>query len=360
MQKIRIDERSAGQRLDKFLAKYLDLAPKSFFYKMLRKKNITLNGKKAEGNEKLVLEDEVSFFLSEETIGKFRSLPPTGTAKGVPQAFGAEKHVPSGTMTKAVEKESNPSGEETDLLEKYILYEDAHILIINKPSGMLSQKAKKEDVSLIEHLTSHLLCNGSLTREDLGFFHPGVCNRLDRNTSGLVLAGKSFIGLQKMCEVLKERSLDKYYLTIVKGEGMKKTKLTAYLRKEGTHNKVRIYQQPYEDAQMIQTEYEPLESKNGFTLLKVRLITGRSHQIRAHLASLGHPVIGDGKYGEAILNNRLRRQFHLKNHLLHAYEIHFEEMPEVLAPLSGRVIKAPVPQEFKEIAEGLSLTLPKP
>lgn len=331
MQKIRIDARNAGQRLDKFLAKYLDQAPKSFFYKMLRKKNITLNAKKADGCEKLNVGDEVSLFLSDETIAKFSS-----------------------------PKEGNPQPEkEADLIKDDILYEDANVVIINKPSGMLSQKAQKDDISLIEHLTRHLLCNGSLTREDLSLFHPGVCNRLDRNTSGLILAGKSLAGLQKLSEVLKERNLGKYYLTIVQGEGMERTKLCAYLRKEGTHNKVKIYQEPFEDAQRIETEYEPVAGRNGFTLLKVKLITGRSHQIRAHLASIGHPVIGDGKYGVAVLNNRLRREFHLKNHLLHAHEVHFGEMDGVLSPLSGKVITAPVPQEFKEIAKGLLLPLPE-
>lgn len=330
MQKIRIDERNAGQRLDKFLSKYLEQAPKSFFYKMLRKKNITLNSRKAEGCEKLNIGDEISLYLSDETIAKFSS-----------------------------PKDDSPQPEKAvDIIKDNILYEDANVVIINKPAGMLSQKAQKDDVSLIEHLTSHLLCNGSLTKEDLALFHPGVCNRLDRNTSGIILAGKSLAGLQKLSEVLMERNLGKYYLTIVKGEGMKHTRLCAYLRKEGTHNKVKIYNEPFEDAQRIETEYEPLAGQNGFTLLRVRLITGRSHQIRAHLASIGHPVIGDGKYGVAVLNNRLRREYHLKNHLLHAYEVHFGEMDGVLSPLSNQVVKAPVPQEFKDIAKGLSLPLP--
>ena len=153
MREIRITENEAGQRLDKLLAKFLKEAPKSFLYKMLRKKNITLNGKKASGSEKLSQGDAVKLFLSEETIEKF-----------------------SGNASDPAQDVYTGRAEALD-----ILYEDTHVLLLNKPAGMLSQKAREEDVSAVEHLTRYLLDTGALTKEALKTFRPSVCNRLDRN-----------------------------------------------------------------------------------------------------------------------------------------------------------------------------------
>ena len=184
MRELVISKYEAGQRFDKFLAKYMELAPKSFFYKMMRKKNITLNGKKAAGNEKLEKGDTVKLFLSEETIEGFR-----------------EK-----------KKRAVHTGAKLD-----ILYEDEQVMLINKPAGMLSQKAEKGDISMVEHLISHLLDTGEVTEEMLKTFRPSLCNRLDRNTSGIVAAGKTLQGLQMLSGLFKERTLHKYYLCIVKG-----------------------------------------------------------------------------------------------------------------------------------------------
>ena len=162
MRSITIGEREAGQRLDKFLA------GKGFLYKMMRKKNITLNGKKCDGPEKLQVGDEIRMFLAEETIEKFSKIP--------------------------VEIPERKTGLD-------IIYEDGNILLINKPAGMLSQKAKDTDVSLVEYVQEYLLDSGQMTREELRCFHPSVCNRLDRNTSGLVAAGKTLAGLQALSKM---------------------------------------------------------------------------------------------------------------------------------------------------------------
>ena len=183
MKSVIVNSNEAGQRLDKLLGKYLNLAGKGFLYKMMRKKNITLNGKKCDGSEKLSEGDEIRLFLSDETIEKF-----------------SQVRVQKVRKTKL------------DLV-----YEDSHILLINKPSGMLSQKAKETDESLVEYLIQYLLDGGKLTKEDMRQFKPSVCNRLDRNTSGIVIAGKSLPGLQLMSEAIKERTIGKYYLCIVKG-----------------------------------------------------------------------------------------------------------------------------------------------
>lgn len=326
MRELNIGKQEAGQRLDKFLEKYMDQAPKSFFYKMLRKKNITLNDKKAEGNERLELNDTVKLWLSEETIENFRS-----------------------NKSAAVISELSVMKKQECQEELEIIYENDHILLINKPAGMLSQKAQKDDITLIEHLTKYLLETKQLSVEQLATFKPGICNRLDRNTSGIIVAGKSLYGLQTMGEQLKNRDLDKYYYCIVKGKVTKKQLIDGYLFKHKNRNKVTITSEPVEDADYIKTEYEPIKSNENYTLLRVKLITGRSHQIRAHLQSIGHPIIGDGKYGDKYVNREMKKKYKLDHHLLHARELHFKEMPEGLADLANKVIFAPLPEYFEAI-----------
>jgi len=314
MKEIIISENEAGQRLDKLLAKYLNEAPKSFFYKMLRKKNIVLNGKKATGNEKLNVGDSVKLFLADETIEKFSSIQ--------------------------IQKVK------TNL---DIIYEDEHILLINKPVGMLSQKADKKDASLVEYLITYLLDSGSLTKEELRTFHPSVCNRLDRNTSGMVAAGKSLAGLQELSALFKDRSLKKYYRCLVNGKITETQYLKGYLYKDEKHNKVVISKTELKDSLPIETEYRPVEVFQDTTLLEVHLITGRTHQIRAHLASQGHPIIGDYKYGNKTLNDTYKKEFKLESQLLHAYRLEFPNLEGALKAVSEKVFIAEVPALFKKI-----------
>lgn len=323
MKSLIITEKEAGLRLDKVIMRYLPSASTGFIYKMLRKKNITLNGKKAEGRERVQNQDELKFFLSEETLALMQKTAAAPEVEAVPA-----KKPPF-----------------------FVLYEDDHVLIINKPAGMLSQKAKKEDVSLIEHMRAYLCSTGFLSGQTGELFHPAVCNRLDRNTSGIVLAGKTTYGLQELSEALSQRTLEKYYLTIVKGELKKKELLSGYLIKEGTHNRVRILDHPAEGASLIQTAYEPLATGDDLTLLRIHLITGKSHQIRAHLASIRHPVIGDGKYGDPVLNQSFKRSFRLQNHLLHAYEVRFGKTGEHIRALEGKTIQAKPPEQFLKIMQ---------
>lgn len=316
MKVIIVDKNEAGQRLDKLLSKHLNKAPKSFIYKMLRKKNITLNGKKADGSEKAVLNDEIKLFLSDETIGNFS-------------------------------EEFKMVQVDTDL---EVIYEDDNIIAVNKPAGLLSQKAEKDDVSLIEHLISYLLYTQKITREELNTFKPGICNRLDRNTSGLVIAGKTLIGLQVMSELFRERTLDKYYLCLVKGVITEKKKIDGFLLKDEKSNKVTIYKEHVRESDPIKTEYTPLKVAEAYTLLRVKLITGKTHQIRAHLSSIGYPIIGDVKYGNKKENDVFKKNFKLNHQLLHAYELNFpNEMDEKLSNLKGLTLKAPLPRDFDKI-----------
>lgn len=318
MQTIIISKNEAGQRLDKMLFKYLNLAGKSFVYKMLRKKNITLNGKKCDGSEKLSNGDELKLFLSEETIAKF-----------------SKTDIPS------VKK-----------ISLSIVYEDEHIILINKPSGMLSQRADEKDESLVEYLIDYLLRSNALTEQDLKSFRPSVCNRLDRNTSGMVIAGKSLAGLQIMSEAIKEHIIEKYYLCIVKGQLKVPKKIDGYLWKNEQTNQVQIITEEKlakeKGALPIQTEYRPLKVGTYFTLLEVKLITGRTHQIRAHLSSIGFPIAGDYKYGDASVNKMLKNTYHISSQLLHSYRLVMpESLKEPLSYLQGREFMAKPPKEFK-------------
>lgn len=322
MREIIISDNEANQRLDKFLCKYMDQAPTGFFYKMLRKKNIVLNGRKAKGSEKLAAGDSVKLFLSDETIGKF-----------------------TGEKTAGLPAESGYTPE--------IVYEDDHVLLLNKPAGILSQKAKVSDISMTEHVIGYLLRSGQLTREELQTFRPGICNRLDRNTSGLIAAGKSLAGLQELSRGFRERIFRKYYRCLAAGRIEESVRMTGYLKKDREDNYVTVSARPSEDAGLIETEYRPVASGSRVTLLEVHLITGKTHQIRAHLASVGHPIIGDYKYGNRKINEWYQARYGLSAQLLHSYRLEFPQMEGALEGLSGRVFTAEEPEQFRKIQKSL-------
>lgn len=342
MKEITVTKNEAGQRADKLLAKYLKEAPKSFLYKMMRKKNIVLNGKKMQGNEILQVGDELKLFLSDETVEKFQG--------SVPGGAGQE----NGSGAKNTEKLPDPK-------KLPVLYEDEDIVLLNKPAGMLSQKAQPQDVSAVEYLLAHLLRNGSITREQLRSFRPSVCNRLDRNTTGILIAGKSLVGLQTMSEMLRDRSVHKYYCCIVKGKMEGTQHLKGYLVKDHATNQVRVSKEPpkNEEAQPIETKYRVIASDGTLTLLEVLLLTGRSHQIRAHLSSTGHPILGDPKYGDAGLNARYK-SLGVKHQLLHAWRLEFPEIKGELSYLSGKTFTAPPPGIFLKLFPQQNFSLKEP
>lgn len=366
MREVIISEREEGQRLDRYLEKYMPDAPKSFFYKMMRKKNIVLNGKKVSGSERIQTGDQIKLFLADETIEGFRSgkkarevdlgaqhlsqakgptngaqhlsqaKRPTNGARQMPQAKRLEKGARQGKI------ELQQGHYDRNLPPLQIVYEDAQFLVVNKPVGVLSQKADRNDRSIVEQITDYLADNAA---DDT--FRPGICNRLDRNTSGLIVAGKTVRALQDMNKRFKERTICKYYLCVVHGSVSKKQYLKGYLEKDSRTNKVTVRQQPGPNSVPIATEYLPLQQGmyqgESFTLLPVHLITGKSHQIRAHLASIGHPLVGDVKYSTKRASAFDREQLHQRVQLLHAWQLIFT------AHGKEYVWKAELPDNFAQV-----------
>ncbi len=360
MKEIIITSLEEGQRLDRVLQKYLSRASAGFLYKMLRKKNITLNGRKADGKEKLSQGDAIRIYFAPETLEKFTS-----------EAQRKPDHWPQTPLD--------------------IVYEDDRILLVNKPAGMLSQKASPSDVSLNEYAIGYLLASGSLRQESLASFRPSVCNRLDRNTSGIVAIGKTTAALQELSAMFRERTIHKYYLALVLGDVEEARTIEGILVKDEKTNQVRISpltaQAPEQEplsgfhgtgdteqmngeaaltygspgrskessGHLIKTRYRPAahrtdaDRQHALTLLEIELITGRTHQIRAHLSSTGHPIVGDPKYGSRRRNEYFAREYGLRRQLLHAGRIAFTQKDGVLGDLCGKEFTAKLPEDFTKI-----------
>ena len=321
MKKIQITENDANQRIDKYIKKLLVNAPTNFIYKMFRKKDIKVNGKKV--NEKYILKnnDVVEMFLYED---KFKEFTATKNIYNVQKTFK-------------------------------VLYEDNHVLIVYKPAGLLVHEDKNESVNTLTNQVLSYLANKNeldLSRENT--FMPGPVHRLDRNTSGIVIFFFSLGALQVLNEMIKQRHcIEKSYLTICKGKVNQKRNLKGYIVKLDDQAQVKLVSKDYPGALTMETIVKPVKYNNDYSKVEVTLVTGRMHQIRVHLSSIDHPIIGDRKYGDFELNKFVKKEFGLNHQLLHAYKIRFVKSFGILAYLQDKEIVCPVPKLFEKIENRL-------
>lgn len=265
MKKIVITKNDSNQRLDKFISKSFDNMPKSLMYKYIRKKRIKLNDKKADISTILNEGDVLTLYINDELL--------------------------------------EPSKPKYDFLSAPIrldiVYEDDNIMLINKPEGLIVHPDDSEyRDTLIMRIQHYLYDKGEYNPDNEQSFKPSLVNRIDRNTSGIVIAAKNATALRILNKKLKDREIDKYYLCIVHNKPKKQSgTLTGYLSKNEDKNIVKVSNKQDDDAKTIKTYYETLATKNNLSLVKIKLLTGRTHQIRAHMASIGCPLLGDGKYG---------------------------------------------------------------
>ena len=319
MRKIKVDKNNANQRIDKFLFKYLPNAPKSVIYKMIRKKDVKVNNVKVNENYILKLDDEISMFLYEDKFLEYASKKDIYDLK--------------------------PTFE--------VVYEDENILVVNKPIGLLIHEDKNESIhTLSNEVLSYLKSKGEYEDSLENTFVPGPVHRLDRNTSGLVIFGKTLMALQCLNEMMKIRHcIDKSYLTIVKGKITKDQELIDYVKKDEKEGKMRLVSAKTKEALKMQTMIHPIMYNQNYTLLEVHIITGRTHQIRVHMASINCPVIGDSKYGDFELNKLIKKQYHLNHQYLHAHKLKFIKPIGGLKYLKDLEIIAPLPKKLSLIKQ---------
>lgn len=302
-----IGANDAGQRLDKFLTKAVPLLPQPLLYKYIRLKRIKRNKKRCEISTRLQEGDVLELYINDEFFS-----PPAGKA--------AFLHAPA----------------QLDLL-----YEDENVLLVNKPAGLIVHEDDREAFdTLINRILHYLYEKKEYDPRQENSFVPALCNRIDRNTSGIVLAAKNAAALRELNQRIKDRQIQKRYLCVVHGRmPQPQQTLTAYLKKDADQNQVRVYDRPIPGGRTIRTAYQVLAEKDGLSLLKIDLLTGRTHQIRAHMAHLGHPLLGDFKYGK----NRADRQLGYRFQALCAYQVSFSFAGEtgLLSYLEGQTFTVP-------------------
>lgn len=306
MKTVTIGANDADQRLDKFLTKSYPNLPQSMLYKSIRKKDIKIDGKRCEISTRLKEGNVITMYLKDEFFEK--------------------------------------SGYEYDFLKApediNILFEDENIMILDKKPGLIVHPDENYHFdSLIARVQHVLYKRGEYNPDAENAFAPALINRIDRNTGGIVMAAKNAETLRIMNEKIRLREIDKFYLCIVNGKMPKaEDTLKAYLEKNNAQNRVYVHKNPRENMKTILTKYKVLEEKRYFSLLEIELLTGRTHQIRAHMAFEGHPLAGDGKYGSNEINKRIKMPYQA----LYSYKLHldFKTDAGILNNLNGKTFKA--------------------
>lgn len=305
-EEVTIGKNDGGQRVDKFLTKAYPNLPQSMLYKCIRKKDIKVNGQRCQISTRLQEGDVLSLFLKEEFLQKEER----------PEDF-----------LKAPKKLS-------------ILYEDENLLLLDKKPGLIVHPDENYHFdSLIARVQHYLYDKGEFDPKGENAFAPALVNRIDRNTGGIVMAAKNAEALRVLNQKVKDREMHKFYLCVVCGHLDKKEDLlTGYLEKNEFQNRVYISKKPKDGAKTIRTRYRVLEEKRDFSLVEVELLTGRTHQIRAHFASIGHPLAGDGKYGK----NTVNKEIGFPYQALYSYKLRFDFQTDAegLSYLDGKEFTA--------------------
>ncbi|MGN1008385.1 MAG: RluA family pseudouridine synthase [Butyricicoccus sp.] len=289
MKEYKISKNDSGQRLNKFLEKAVPLLPPGLMHKYFRLKRIKVNGKRSEPAYRLLEGDLVQLYINDEFFE-------------TPSEEEAYKKIKTPRLS--------------------IVYEDAHILLADKAPGMVVHADEQGDTdTLIAHIQAYLYQSGQWNPADALSFTPALCNRIDRNTGGIVIAAKTAEALRVMNDKIKRHEMSKRYLCVVHGTPTPRTgTLEHFIRRDEKRKQVEIFDRPAPGAKTARMTYRVLASRNGLSLVECNLMTGRTHQIRAQMARIGHPLLGDGKYGK----NEQNKRFGETGQLLYSYKLKFE------------------------------------
>ena len=316
MREFIINSSENGLSLEKYVFKVLKTAPMSFIYKLFRKKDIKVNGHHQDKKYRLETDDVVAIYITEQQFEEFLK-----------------------------DKELEPNTK----IKDWIVYEDDNVLFVNKPKGLLVQKSSPHDESLDQYVIEYLMATNQYDPNKEKGFVPGPAHRLDRNTSGLVVFGKTHNALTLLFDLFKNHDLiNKHYLALVVGQVEKeKDTIDAPLRKDEETNIVKVAK----NGKTAKTVYKLLKKYDDYSLLDVTLLTGRTHQIRVHMAYINHPIVGDSKYGDFEANKTFKQKYGFSSQFLHAYKIGFGDLP---APLTNLSRKEFVAQPREDIANILT------